>query len=82
MTAALDVHPLALAIPEMMRDEYVELVNDIKANGVKVPIVTYQSKILDDRHRAGACAELGITPDTIEVTGAEPEALAFVISGT
>jgi hypothetical protein len=73
-------HPLANLIPEMLRDEYCELVADIKANGLKQPIMLYGGMILDGRHRAKACAELGITPTTVEFAGSEQEAKALVLS--
>ena len=74
------VHPLARAIPEMLRDEYVELVADIKANGQQQPIVLFEGKILDGVHRERACTELGIEPLTKAFIGSAMKAAAFVLS--
>lgn len=74
------VHPFAAAIPEMLTDEFIELVADIKANGLKVPITIYQDQLLDGRHRDRACAESGTTPVYVEFTGTDAEARAFVTS--
>ena len=45
------MHPLALIIPPMTEREREGLRADIERNGVKVPIVIYQKKILDGRNR-------------------------------
>jgi ParB-like chromosome segregation protein Spo0J len=80
MNAQLKPHPLALAIPEMLTDEYIDLVADIKAHGLREAIVLFENMILDGRHRAKACAELGIDPTTIAFTGTKAEAEALVLS--
>jgi hypothetical protein len=64
----------------MLTDEYVDLVNDIKTNGLKQPIVLFEDMILDGIHRARACAELMIEPTTQTFTGTPEEARAFVLS--
>lgn len=46
----------------MTPEEYRELVEDIKANGLKVEIETYQGKIIDGRNRFLACQEAGVKP--------------------
>jgi ParB-like chromosome segregation protein Spo0J len=80
MTMAPQIHPLALGIPEMLRDEYVELVADIQAHGQREPIHLYDGMILDGRNRARACAELGIEVKAITFTGTVAEAKALVVS--
>jgi hypothetical protein len=53
---------------------------DIKAHGVKLPVTVWRGKIIDGRHRAKACEELGIEPPSTEFQGDEAAALAMVIS--
>jgi ParB-like chromosome segregation protein Spo0J len=74
------VHPFALEIPVMLTDEYVDLVNDIKAHGLKQPLVLFEGQILDGRHRARACEDLKITPTTVNFTGTAAEAADLVAS--
>ena len=47
----LQHHPHASIFPEMNSAEFDLLVEDIRANGVRVPITLYEGKILDGRHR-------------------------------
>jgi len=79
-TPTLTIHPLADALPEMLTDEYLELVADIKTNGLREPLMLYENKILDGRHRYRACVELGITPNTNTFTGTAVDAKAYVVS--
>jgi len=52
-------------MPPLTTDEYAALVEDIRANGVRVPIdVDQHGRILDGHHRDRACRDLGITPPT------------------
>lgn len=78
MTASLTVHPLAELIPPMTDEEYAGLRDDIAANGQAQAITLYEGQILDGRHRARACDELGIVPTTRAYSGDSPA--AFVIS--
>jgi ParB-like chromosome segregation protein Spo0J len=55
----LKPHPLADLIPAMSDEEFNALVEDIKANGLRVPIVTYLDQILDGKHRYKALTKLG-----------------------
>jgi ParB-like chromosome segregation protein Spo0J len=56
----------------MQPGDYIELTKDIELHGLGEPVWTYEGKILDGRHRARACAELGVecptrdTPATIQ----------------
>lgn len=72
------VHPLAELIPSMDEAEFAALVDDIRENGQIEPITLYEGKILDGRHRARACAKLGITPKFKEYDGDKPA--SFVVS--
>lgn len=58
----LEPHPACLILPDMERDDYEKLKEDISGFGLLHPIVLYHGKILDGRHRYRACIELGIEP--------------------
>jgi DNA modification methylase len=76
--AALEFHPLAGAIPEMSEDEYRELVDSISRNGLREPIVLFEGKILDGRHRWRACRELGLSTTCRPFEGSLREAIELV----
>ncbi len=76
----LKIHPLAAALPAMLRDEYVELVADIKANGLREPLMLFEDQVLDGRHRCRACVDLGIALNTRTFTGTTADAKAYVVS--
>jgi ParB-like chromosome segregation protein Spo0J len=76
----LEIHPLANLIPEMSFLEFEGLRKDIKANGLQQPIVLFQKKVLDGRHRDQICVEEGIPRKTVEFRGTEAQARAFVLS--
>jgi hypothetical protein len=71
-------HPLADALPTMLRKEYQELSADIQRNGLLESITLFEGKVLDGRHRLRACQELGIEPKFVEYAGTNPA--AFVIT--
>lgn len=78
VATAYEVHPLAELIPAMSDAEYRELREDIEVNGLRQPITLYEGKVLDGRHRARACEELGIEPTVFDYEGDEPA--AYVLS--
>ena len=57
-----DIHPAADIFPEMSEQEFADLLEDIKINGLLEPIVLYEEKVLDGRHRLRACQMAGIEP--------------------
>jgi hypothetical protein len=80
----LTPHRLADLLPPMSEDEFNALREDIKANGLRVPIVTYAGQVLDGRHRHKAATEIKIAlteKDFVEFkpTGSDSP-LKFVIS--
>jgi ParB-like chromosome segregation protein Spo0J len=81
----LTLHPLCTLIPPCTDEEFKELKEDIKKNGLQVPIKLFESKILDGRSRYGACLELEKEGHRVEFrhedfTGTTSDAIAYVIS--
>jgi N6-adenosine-specific RNA methylase IME4 len=74
----MQFHPLAEIFPLMEGQEFDDLVADIKAHGLREPIVTYGNKILDGRNRYRACVAAGIPCWSNTYKGKDP--IAFVIS--
>ena len=73
-----ELHPFALAIPPMTETEREVLRASIERDGVKVPIIIYQKKILDGRNR-GYFASVFKRPVHIEeFKGTEEEARRHV----
>ena len=75
---ALDIHELAALIPPMSADEYEALRSDVAKQGLIEPIITFEGKILDGRHRYEACQESGTEARFGQYGGTDP--VAFVIS--
>lgn len=66
----VQIHEAAYLFPEMQEQEFQELKQDISKHGQQVPILLYQGKVVDGRHRLRACAELGIVPRFEEMVAA------------
>jgi len=77
---AYRLHPLARAIPQVAEKEFLELAVDVKAHGVRVPIVVFDGQVLDGRHRLALAAALEVPVRVDEFTGTEDEARDHVIS--
>ena len=75
----MKIHDVASMFPPMTADEYAALVDDVRANGQRDPIWTYNGEVIDGRHRLRACEDLGIEPTTREWSG-EGSLVAFVLS--
>lgn len=71
-------HPACTIFPPLSDDELQELADDIAANGLRNPIVLYQSKILDGRNRYLACEIAGVEPRFTEFDGDDP--IGWVVS--
>jgi ParB-like chromosome segregation protein Spo0J len=46
---ALEFHPVANIFPLVEGQDFTELVADIKAHGLREPIVVYEDRVLDGR---------------------------------
>lgn len=83
----LKVHPLADLLPRMTASskEYKELMEDIKINGMKIPLLVTKDRktLIDGRHRLYIAHDLGMTlkPSNFEVfKGKEEQIPAEIIS--
>lgn len=74
----IQVDPVADIFPPMTTEQYAALKNDIALCGLREPAWLWQGRIIDGRHRARACEELGIELRTQEYTGDDP--IKFVVS--
>jgi N6-adenosine-specific RNA methylase IME4 len=75
-----EAHPFADLLPAMSEAEFAELRESIRANGLRQPITLHHDgRVLDGRHRARACAELGTEPATLTFEGTDTDALAYVL---
>jgi ParB-like chromosome segregation protein Spo0J len=77
-TPEYEFHPLSCLFPLMTDAELEELAENIKVNGLNLPIILYQGKILDGRNRYLACQKAGVEPDFWEYEGDTP--VQFVLS--
>jgi ParB-like chromosome segregation protein Spo0J len=79
---ALRAHPIAELVPSMTADHYSALVQDIREQGLRTPIVMYEGMVLDGRHRARAWYDLHGNWDvpSTEFNGTAEQAIAFVRS--
>jgi N6-adenosine-specific RNA methylase IME4 len=73
-----EVHELCKLFPAMPEDQFNALVEDIREHGQREPVVLYEGKILDGRHRYRACRALDVSFSHVEYVGDDP--LGFVIS--
>lgn len=73
-----ELHPLCTLFPRVTGAEFAALVEDIKANGLRQPIVLHQGMILDGGNRYRACIEGGIDPVFTEFDGGN--IVSFVLS--
>lgn len=73
-----ELHPLCTLFPRVTGAEFDALVSDIKANGLRSPIVLHDGMVLDGGNRYRACVEAGVEPRFVEFEGGS--VVAFVLS--
>lgn len=67
MSSTIQEHLVAQLFPDMSMGEYLDLRADIKAHGLKAPILLWHGQLVDGRHRLRACLEVGVNPQFKEV---------------
>lgn len=73
-----ELHPLCTLFPRVVGAEFDSLVEDIKAHGLRQPIVLHHGMILDGGNRYRACVEAGVDPVFTEFDGGN--LVSFVLS--
>lgn len=73
-----ELHPLCTLFPRLSGNEFQNLVNDIKQNGLREPIIIHDEMILDGGNRYRACIEAGIDPEFMKFGGGN--LVAYVLS--
>ena len=76
----LAVHPLADLIPVMADSDLERFLDDVKANGVNDPIILFEGKVLDGKHRLWAAKRLGKPLRIREFKGDDAAARTYVFS--
>jgi N6-adenosine-specific RNA methylase IME4 len=71
-------HSYAKIFPLLEGNEFEQLVDDVKENGLIHSITLFEDKILDGRNRYRACLQAKVEPKFIEFSGSDP--ISFVIS--
>jgi YesN/AraC family two-component response regulator len=74
----LQFHEIANIFPMMDHDRFMELVEDVRKNGLVDAIDTYEGKILDGRNRYKACLIANVKPRVYAYDGDDP--LGYVLS--
>src|SRR3954447_10880817 len=75
------VHPLAELLPMLGDADLDRMAADIKANGLRIPIVLHRDGfILDGRNRLEACRRAGVEPSFAEFQGDDSELPALMLS--
>ena len=61
------VHPAAAVFPIMSGREFDALVEDVRVNGLREPVVVSGDQLIDGRNRVRACAAAGVVPGVREL---------------
>lgn len=73
-----DTHPASELFPIMPEGEIKELAEDIRINGLREPITTFDGKVLDGRNRIRACDRAGVEPSFVDLPpGESPTAFVW-----
>lgn len=76
--AGYETHPAADIFPMLDGPDLDALAEDIRAHGLRNPVIVIGSKVLDGRNRLAACDRLGIEATFRQYEGDDP--VAFVLS--
>lgn len=76
-----EYHPFSDIWPLLEGEAFEDFATDIAANGLQLPILLYQDKILDGRNRDRACIEAGVEPRYEQANARnDAEAIKLVLS--
>jgi len=75
-----EFHEAANIFPMLPDDELQSLAEDIKTNGLQVPIELLDDKIIDGRNRYRACQIVGVTPKMVKVYTEDPIAYVMTVN--
>lgn len=76
-----EAHHLANLFPSMDTDALEALTQDIKANGLRQPVVMYEGHVLDGRARVLACRKAGVAIESVKLpAGMGPRAYLFSVN--
>jgi hypothetical protein len=78
MKSEIEIHPFAKAFPVITGEAYMDLVADIRQQGLREPIVNHEEMILEGQNRYAACKEAKVDPRFTDYEGSDP--LGYVIS--
>jgi ParB-like chromosome segregation protein Spo0J len=74
-------HPFTEIWPLLSGKAFAQLKADIKANGLKMPVLVYKDQVLDGRNRQRACEEIGAAVRYVDAdVKNDHEALNLVVS--
>jgi len=73
-----ELHPLCTLFPRLSDSEFSALAEDIRANGLRQPIVLHDGMILDGGNRYRACLEANVKPQFVDFDGGN--IVSFVLS--
>jgi N6-adenosine-specific RNA methylase IME4 len=76
----MELHPLCHLFPPMSQEQFAGLVENIRGSFQREPIVVFEGKILDGRHRYRACVEIGIEPKFSTFEGTPQDAIEYIIA--
>jgi hypothetical protein len=76
-----ELHPLCTLFPRLSGAEFDALRDDIKANGLRTPIVLHDGMILDGGNRYRACLEAGVEPAFLEFEGGNLWSFVWSMNG-
>src|SRR6266404_3714624 len=72
-------HPAANIMPMSSQEDFQRMVEDIRVNGLRVPVVLYKDKVLDGRNRLKACDKADVVPEFVNLEG-EVDPISWVLS--
>ena len=64
-----ELHPLCTLFPRIVGEEFETLVQDIKAHGLREPIILHDGMVLDGGNRLRACIAAGVKPGFMNFGG-------------